>query len=91
MKQKRKLLDELMEGVDAMQQQRGERSPCVPMRSRTCHLLKWTLNSFDIPASACTSPAPWLPAALARGLLGPAVLPANGICDSAQSSDGYRR
>jgi len=41
------------------------RSPCAPMRSRTCHPLKWTLNSFAIHASACTSPAPCLPAACA--------------------------
>ena len=52
-KQKRNAFDELMEGVDAMQQQSARaRLPCVRMRLMISHRLKWTRNSFAIRAIA---------------------------------------
>ena len=65
MKQKRKLFDELMEGVDAMQQQREGK---ITLRSHEVEDLppsKWMQISSATRANVCTSPAPCLPAACA--------------------------
>ena len=65
MKQKRKLFDELMEGVDAMQQQREGK---ITLRSHEVEDLppsKWMRISSATRGNVCTSPAPCLPAACA--------------------------